>query len=59
MKIRLLVSRSGAGFSQTAGEEIEVDAAEAKRMIAAGQAEEVKTKEKAAKSKTYEKANKK
>lgn len=38
MKIRLLVSRGGAGFSQNAGEEIDVDADEAARMIEAGQA---------------------
>lgn len=41
MKIRLLVSRAGAGFSQNRGDEIEVGEAEAMRMIAAGQAEDV------------------
>ena len=39
MKIKLLVSRAGMDFSQNAGDEIEVEAAEAKRMIDAGQAE--------------------
>jgi hypothetical protein len=41
MKIRLLVARSGAGFSQARGEEIEVSEAEAMRMIAAEQAEQI------------------
>lgn len=43
MKIKLLVSRAGMDFSQNAGDEIEVDAAEAKRMIDAGQAEAIET----------------
>jgi hypothetical protein len=38
MKIKLLVARAGAGFSQNRGEEIEVGDAEALRMIAADQA---------------------
>jgi hypothetical protein len=38
MKIKLLTSRVGAVFSQNAGDEIDVDSAEAARMIAAGQA---------------------
>ena len=42
MKIRLLVSRAGADFVQHRGEEIEVDTAEAARMIAAEQAEPVR-----------------
>ena len=41
MKIRLLQSRAGIDFSQSKGDEIEVDAAEAKRMIEAGQAEAI------------------
>jgi predicted NAD/FAD-dependent oxidoreductase len=49
MKIRLLVARSGAGFSQARGEEIDVSQAEAMRMIAAGQAEEVGADPRAAK----------
>ena len=59
MQIKLLVSRSGVGFSQTAGEIIEVPEGEGKRMVDAGQAVETGKKEKAAKPKTYEKANKK
>ena len=43
MKIRLLVSRAGPGGSFAAGDEIEVDAAEAKRMIEAGQAMPVRS----------------
>lgn len=38
MKIKLLVSRAGVGFSQNAGDEIEVSAEEAKRMVESGQA---------------------
>lgn len=54
-KIKLLVSRAGLGFSQTAGEEVAVDAAEAKRMIAAGQAVALK-KERAVKAPKVETA---
>jgi len=39
MLIKLLVSRAGVNFSQTAGDIVEVDNAEAVRMIDAGQAE--------------------
>ena len=39
MLIKLLVSRAGVNFSQTAGVIVEVDNAEAVRMIDAGQAE--------------------
>ncbi|MFT6772464.1 MAG: hypothetical protein ACJA1L_000168 [Paracoccaceae bacterium] len=38
MRIKLLVARAGPTLSQNPGEEIEVGAAEAARMIAAGQA---------------------
>ena len=38
MKVKLLVSRAGHNFSQIAGEVVDVDDAEAKRMIDAGQA---------------------
>ena len=38
MKIKLLVARAGAGFSQNRGDEIEVGDDEAARMIDAGQA---------------------
>lgn len=58
MKIKLLVSRSGANGAQNRGEEIEVDADEAKRMIEAGQAEPVRSAkvEKATAKKPTEKA---
>jgi len=38
MRIKLLVARAGPTLSQNPGEEIDVPAAEAARMIAAGQA---------------------
>lgn len=41
MKVKLLVSRAGAGFVQSRGDEIEVDDAEGLRMIDAGQAIEI------------------
>lgn len=37
MKVKLLCSRSGVGFSQNMGDEIEVDDGEGLRMIDAGQ----------------------
>lgn len=42
MKIRLLTARAGADFSQHAGDVVEVEDAEAIRMIAAEQAEPVR-----------------
>lgn len=42
MKLRLLVSRSGPTLTQDAGEVIDVDDDEARRMIEAGQAVPVK-----------------
>jgi len=53
MLIKLLVSRAGVNFSQSAGEVLEIENAEAVRMIAVGQAEQV------GKSKKYETATKK
>ena len=52
MKIKLLVARAGVGFSQNRGDEIDVNADEAQRMIDAGQAELVRAApvERAAKS---------
>ncbi len=41
MKIKLLVSRVGANFSQSTGDVIDVPDAEAARMIAAAQAEPI------------------
>lgn len=43
MKVKLLVSRAGAGFAQSVGDEIEVGEAEGGRMIAAGQAVPVRS----------------
>ena len=43
MKIKLLVARSGVGFTQNRGDEIDVGADEGARMLAAGQAELVRT----------------
>lgn len=42
MKVKLLVSRSGADGAFAPGDEIEVSDAEAKRMIEAGQAQPVR-----------------
>lgn len=42
MKIKLLCSRVGVGFSQNRGDEIEVGAEEGQRMIDAGQAKLVR-----------------
>jgi len=42
MKVKLLVSRSGADGSFSPGDEIEVSPDEAARMIAAGQAQPVR-----------------
>ena len=56
MKVKLLVSRAGVDFSQNAGETIEVDEAEAGRMIAAGQCEPVSTIEGATSKKPIQKA---
>ncbi len=37
-EVKLLTARAGVGFSQNVGDVVEVSAAEAKRMIEAGQA---------------------
>lgn len=42
MKIKLLTSRAGIGFSQQYGDEIEVGTAEGEMMIARGEAELVR-----------------
>jgi hypothetical protein len=42
MQVRLLVSRAGANFSQSAGETVDLPEGEAVRMIEAGQAEPVR-----------------
>lgn len=60
MKVKLLVSRSGADGAQNMGDEINVDNDEAKRMFEAGQAVPVRGSipEKAVKRTKAEKANK-
>lgn len=60
MKIKLLVSRSGVDGAQSLGDEIEVGAGEAKRMIVAGQAIPVRgaSSEKAVKRSKAERAAK-
>lgn len=55
MKVKLLTSRAGPNFSQTAGEEIEVDKAEGVRMIEDGQAVPVTKKRETATRKPREK----
>lgn len=50
MKVKLLVGRAGINFSQSPGDIIDVTDKEAKAMIAAGQAQSVSTKKKAAKT---------
>ena len=58
MQVKLLISRAGAGFSQNAGDVVEVEDAEAVRMIAAGQAHAIggQKKETATKKTTAERA---
>ena len=56
MKVKMVVSRAGAGFCDSPGDHVEVDEAEAGRMIAAGQAEYIET---ATKNKAPENASKK
>lgn len=60
MKVKLLVSRAGVGFSQNAGDIVEVSDGEASRMIEAGQAEPVRAQpvERATKKRRSEKATK-
>lgn len=45
MKVKLLVSRVGMAGAQDRGDVIEVPADEGRRMVAAGQAEVVRSKE--------------
>jgi len=58
MQVKLLVSRSGCDFAQSAGETITVDDAEGLRMIKAGQADAVKVKETATRKQTTQKRSK-
>ncbi len=59
VKVKLLVARSGPAGAFNVGSEIDVDAAEADRMVAAGQAELVRAvkKETATRKKKAERAN--
>jgi len=50
MKIKLLTSRAGPAGAQNAGEVVDVNKAEAQRMIDAGQAELVRSAPKAEKA---------
>lgn len=45
MKIKLLISRAGAGFVQAAGDVIDVSEREAEQLIKQGDAEPVTSKE--------------
>lgn len=58
MKVKLLVSRSGVGFSQNVGDVIDVDKSEGLALIKAGQAVAQTTKETASTKKTSTKATK-
>lgn len=46
MKVRLLISRAGYGFSQSAGDGVDVPDAEGARLIEAGKAEPVRSAKK-------------
>lgn len=50
MKIKLLIARAGKYFAHNPGEVVEVDDAEAKRLIERGQAEAVKAPKRKAKA---------
>ncbi len=58
MKIKLLTSRSGVHGAHSRGDMIHVDIAEGERMIAAGQAELVRSVKKETAVKTRSKAEK-
>lgn len=55
MKVKLLTSRAGIGFSQNAGEEIEVSDKEGLSLIKAGQADAVQVRETATKQTNIQK----
>lgn len=55
MKVKLLVSRSGVGFCQNAGDVVTVDDQEGLRMVKAGQADAITTRETTAKKQTTQK----
>ncbi len=50
MKVKLLISRAGLSFSQSAGQEVEVSEEEGKRLIQAGKASPVAEKRKVQKA---------
>ena len=58
MKVRLLISRAGKDFSQSAGDVVEIEQAEALRMIDAGQCVKIGEPEKATSKKKTEKRKK-
>lgn len=58
MKVKLLISRAGKGFSQTAGDVVDVNEREGAALIDAGKAEPVSFKETATKKTTARKATK-
>ena len=59
MKVKLLISRAGVGFSQNVGDEIEVSEAEGLCLIKAGQADAVEVRETATKKTATQKRAKK
>jgi hypothetical protein len=58
MKVRLLISRAGKDFSQSAGDVVEIEQAEALRMIDAGQCVKIGEPERATSKKKTEKRKK-
>ena len=58
MKVKLLISRAGADFSQNAGDVVEIEESEALRMIEAGQCVKMGEPEKAMSKKKTEKRKK-
>lgn len=59
MKVKLLISRAGAGFSQNVGDEIDVSEAEGLRLVQAGKAVAVAEKRETATRKPAETRKKK
>lgn len=59
MKVRLLISRAGNGFVQSAGDEVEVSDEEAKRLMEAVPPKAVPVRETRATEKTTRKSGKK
>ena len=59
MEVKLLISRAGKDFSQSAGDIVEIEETEALRMIEAGQCVKIGEVETATTKKKTEKAQKK